>query len=316
MKAVVYKKYGLPDVFHLREVEKPAPKGDEVLVKIHATSVNFSDWTFVRGKPYIMRLFTGGVFKPKNQILGADIAGTVEVVGSRVKQFRPGDEVFGDISGYGWGGFAEYVSVPEKLLGFKPANLTLTEAAAVPQAMLVALHGLRVYGQIQPGQKVLINGASGGIGTFALQIARSFGADVTAVCSARNSDLVRSLGAKHVIDYTREDFTRNGQLYDLILDIKASRTVQEIERALGPNGMYVLVGGSLKRIIQVAMARKKNLVNLSVESDQADLALIKEYIEAGKVAPVIDRCYPLSEVADAVSYYGRGHSQGKVVITV
>ena len=224
MKAAVYTNYGPPDVLKFEEVEKPTPSDDEVLVKVHASSVNYSDWSFVRGDPFMVRLYQG-LTKPKNRILGADIAGQVEAVGSNVKQFRPDDEIYGDISGCGWGGFAEYVSVPENALALKPANMTFEEAATVPQAAVVALQGLRDKGKIQPGQEVLINGASGGVGMFAVQIAKSFGAEVTAVCSTRNLDMARSLGADQVIDYTQEDFCQNGQHYDLIFTVAGYRSI-------------------------------------------------------------------------------------------
>jgi NADPH:quinone reductase-like Zn-dependent oxidoreductase len=302
-------------------VEKPAVKDNEVLVKVHATSVNYSDWAFVRGKPFLVRLVSG-LLKPKN-VLGADIAGRVEAVGRNVKQFQPGHEVFGDISGCGWGGFAEYVSVPENALALKPANLTFEETAAVPQAAVVALQGLRNKGQIQPGQKVLINGASGGIGTFAVQIAKSFGAEVTGVCSTRNLDMVLSIGADRVIDYSQEDFTKNEQRYDLILAAAGYSSIFDYKRALSPNGIYVMTGGSMKQIMQanllgpvISRARGKKLVALSHKPNQNDLAFMKELLEAGQVKPVIDRRYTLSEVAEAVRYYGEGHSQGKVVITL
>jgi NADPH:quinone reductase-like Zn-dependent oxidoreductase len=315
LKAIVYTEYGPPDVLQLKEVEKPSPKEDEVLVKVYATTVNYSDWAFVRGKPFLVRLMGAGLLKPKN-LLGADIAGRVEAVGRNVKQFQPGDELFGDISACGWGGFAEYVSVPENTLALKPANLTFEEAATVPQASLVALQGLRDWGQIQPGRKVLINGASGGIGTFAVQIAKAFGAEVTGVCSTRNVDMIRSIGADQVIDYTQEDFTQSGQRYDLILDIKAYRSILDYKRALSPNGFYVLAGGSIARILQASMTGGKRMTNFSVKANQKDLAFMKELLEAGKVVPVIDRRYTLSEVAEAVRYYGEGHAKGKVAITV
>jgi NADPH:quinone reductase-like Zn-dependent oxidoreductase len=253
MKAIVYTEYGPPDVLQLKEVEKPTPKDNEVLIKVHAASVNYSDWAFVRGEPFMVRLMGSGLLKPKNTILGADIAGRVEAVGRSVKQFQPGDEVFGDLSECGWGGFAEYVSVPENALTLKPANMTFEEAAAVPQAALVALQGLRDKGQIQPGQKVLINGASGGIGTFAVQIAKSFGAEVTGVCSTRNLDMVRSIGADHVIDYTQEDFTQNGQRYDLILAAGGYRSIFDYKRALSPKGIYVSTGGSMAQTFQAML---------------------------------------------------------------
>jgi NADPH:quinone reductase-like Zn-dependent oxidoreductase len=321
MKAIVYEKYGPPDVLQLKDIAKPTPKDNEVLIKVHAASVNYSDWAFVRGKPFLIRFMGGGVLKPKHKILGADVAGRVEAVGRNIKQFRPGDEVFGDLSVCGWGGFAEYVSVPENALALKPANLTFEEAAAVPavpQAAVVALQGLRDEGHAsrQPGQKVLINGASGGIGTFAVQIAKFFGAEVTGVCSTRNLDMVRSIGADQVIDYTQEDFTQNGQRYDLILDIAAYRSISDYERALSPKGIYILAGGSVARILQASMTGNEKMVNFQVRPNQKDLVFMTELLEAGKVAPVIDRRYPLNEVAEAVRYYGEGHARGKVVITM
>ena len=316
MKAIVYKKYGPPDVLQLKEVEKPVPKDDEVLIKVHATSVNYSDWVYVRGKPFVARLMGSGLLKPKNMLLGADVAGRVEAVGRNIKQFRPGDEVFGDLSICGWGGFAEYVSVPENALALKPVNLTFEEAAAVPQAAIVALQGLRDEGKIQPGQKVLINGASGGIGTFAVQIAKYFGAEVTGVCSTLNLDMVRSIGADQVIDYTQKDFTQNEQHYDLIFDIAAYRSISDYERVLSPKGIYVLAGGSVARILQASMTGNEKMVNFQVRPNQKDLGFMTELLEAGKVVPVIDSCYPLSKVAEAVRHYGEGHAKGKVVITV
>jgi len=265
----------------------------------------------------------GGLLKPKIRIPGAEVAGRVEAVGRSVKQFQPGDEVFGDLSACGRGAFAEYVSIPENALALKPANMTFEEAAAVPEAALVALQGLRDKGQIHPGKKVLINGASGGIGTFAVQIAKSFGAEVTGVCSTRNLDLVRSLGADHVIDYTKEDFTKSGQHYDLILATVGYRSIFDYRRALSPNGIYVVTGGSLAQVFQpmllgplVSMTGSKKMTNLVLRLNQEDLVFMKELIEAGKVKPVIDKRYPLSEVAEALRYYGEGHAQGKVVITV
>jgi NADPH:quinone reductase-like Zn-dependent oxidoreductase len=316
MKAIVQTQYGPPDVLQLKEVAKPTPKEDQVLIKVQAASVNYSDWVYARGKPFVARLMGSGLLKPKNMMLGADVAGQVEAVGRNIKQFRPGDEVFGDLSVCGWGGFAEYVSVPENALALKPANLTFEEAAAVPQAAVVALQGLRDQGQIQPGQKVLINGASGGIGTFAVQIAKFFGAEVTGVCGTRNLDMVRSIGADQVIDYTQEDFTQNEQRYDLILDIAAYRSISDYEGALSPKGIYVLAGGSVARILQASMTGNEKMVNFQVRPNQKDLVFMTELLEAGKVVPVIDRRYPLSEVSEAVRYYGEGHARGKVVITV
>lgn len=316
MKAIVYTQYGPPEVLGLREIEKPIPCDDEVLVKVYAASVNYSDWAFVRGKPFLLRLMDQAPFGPKHPILGADIAGRVEAVGRNVKQFQPGDEVFGDLSGDGWGGFAEYVAAPEHVLASKPANLSFVEAAAVPQAAVVALQGLRDSGKIQPGQRVLINGASGGIGTFAVQIAKSFGAEVAGVCSTRSLALVRSLGADRVIDYTQEDFAQGDQRYDLILDIYAKRSLEDCERVLRPEGRYVLAGGDLKRIIQASMNKSERVVNLSVRISQEDLSFMRELLEAGVVIPVIERCYPFGETAQAVSHYGKRHAQGKVVIWV
>jgi NADPH:quinone reductase-like Zn-dependent oxidoreductase len=322
MKGIVYTKYGSPDVLQLKEVKKPIHKDDEVLVKIHAASVNSADMTMSRGEPFLARLWSG-LLKPKYTILGADIAGRVEAAGGNVKQFQPGDEVYGDIATAGWGGFAEYVSVPENALAPRPANLTFEEAAAVPQAAVVALQGLRDQGKIQSGQKVLINGASGGVGTFAVQIAKSIGAEVTGVCSTRNLDLVRSLGADHVIDYTQEDFTQNKKRYDLIFTVAGYHSILDYRRALSPKGIYVGSVNSTALIFQImllgpfiSMTGTKKMGNLMAKANQEDLVFVKELLEAGKVVTVIDRCYPLSEVAEAVRYYGEGHPRGKVVISV
>jgi NADPH:quinone reductase-like Zn-dependent oxidoreductase len=323
MKAIVYIKYGPPDVLELKEVEKPTPQDNEVLVKVHAASLNAYDWHLLRADPFLVRLMGGGLLKPKNQILGADLAVQVEAVGRNVKQFQPGDEVFGDLSGCGCGGFAEYVSVPENALALKPANMTFEETAAVPMAAVTALQGLRDKGQIQPGQKVLINGASGGVGTFAVQIAKSFGAEVTAVCSTGKMDMTRSIGADQVIDYTQEDFTQNGQCYDLILAVNGYHSIWDYKRVLSPRGIYVMAGGSMAQIFQamllgpwISMAGSKKMGGLSARPNQKDLVFMKELLEAGKVVPVIDRRYPLSEVAEAIRYLEEGHARGKVVITV
>ena len=323
MKAIVYTKYGPPEVIELKEVEKPTPKDNEVLVKVHAASVNPLDWHALRGTPFMFRLMGGGLLKPKNKILGADVAGRVEAVGRNVKQFQPGDEIFGDLYWCGSGGFAEYVSVPENALALKPASTTFEEAAAVPQAAFTALHGLRDKGQVQPGQKVLINGASGGVGVFAVQIAKSFGAEVTGVCSTRNLDMVRSIGADQVIDYTQEDFTQNGQRYDLILDNVGNRSISDSKHALSPKGIYVLVGFSMSLMFQVmflgpwiSMTGSKKMGILFPKENKKDLVFMKELLEAGKVVPVIDRRYPLSEVAEAIRYLEEGHARGKVVITL
>jgi len=320
MKAIVYEKYGPPDVLHLKEVEKPAPKDDEMLVKVYAASVNYIDWQVLSGESFFLRLTTGGLLKPKHRILGDDIAGRVEAVGANVKQFQPGDEVYG-INNFD--AFAEYASVPENSLALKPASMTFEEAAAVPTAATTALRGLRTYGQIQSGQKVLINGASGGVGTFALQIAKSFGAEVTGVCSTSKLDMVRSIGADQVIDYTQEDFTQNEQHYDLILGIGGNQSLSDYKRALSPKGIYVCAGGSMAQYFQatllgpmISMTGSKKLVGLFPKLDQNDFAFLKELIEAGKVVSVIDRRYPLSEVPEALRYYGSGNAKGKIVISV
>ncbi len=323
MKAVVYTKFGPPDVLEFREVESPTPKNYEVLVKIKAASANAYDWHMLRADPFIIRLMGSGFLKPKNQILGADIAGRVEAVGRDATQFQPGDEVFGDTSGCGGGGFAEYVSVPEGALVMKPANVTFEEAAAVPLAAVTALQGLRDKGRIQPGQKVLINGASGGVGTFAVQIAKSFGTEVTAVCSTKNLDMARSIGADHVIDYTKEDFTMNGQYYDLILAANGSRSMFDYRRALRPEGIFVLAGGSMAQLYQflllgpwLSMTGSRKMVNYVAQPNQKDLTFVSGLLEAGKIVPVIDRRYPLSEVGGAIRYIEEEHARGKVVITM
>lgn len=322
MKAIVYYKYGSPDVLELREIDKPAVADDEVLVRIHASSVNPTDWYGMIGL-YIARL-DGGLSKPKDPRLGVDFAGVVEAVGANVSQFRPGDEVFGGRSG----AFAEYVTIREQRgIAPKPVNITFEQAAAVPVAALTALQGLRDKGQLQPGQKVLINGASGGVGTFAVQIARAFGAEVTAVCHTRNVDLVRSLGADYVVDYTREDFTRSGRRYDLMLDIAGSRSWSECRRVLNPRAIFVIVGGPktnrwigpLSHVIKLRLAAlraSQRVVFFVANLNKEDLVVMQELLEAGKVTPVIDRRYKLSELPEAMRYLGTGHARGKVIITV
>jgi NADPH:quinone reductase-like Zn-dependent oxidoreductase len=323
MKAIVYTKYGPPDVLQLEEVEKPGPKDSEVLVEVHATSVNAYDWHLLTADIFLVRLMGGGLLKPKNPILGADIAGRVIGVGGKAGQFQPGDEVFGDISACGNSGFAEYVSVPENALALKPANLSFEEAAAVPMAAITALQGLRDQGHIQPGQKVLIQGASGGVGTFAVQIAKSFGAEVTAVCSTRNIDQARALGADHVLDYTKEDFTQTGQQYDLILAVNGYHPLSAYKRALASKGIYVMAGGSMAQIFQAMLlgpwmsrSGEKKMGGVAAKPNQKDLAFMKGLLEAGKVVPVIDRIYPFKETAEALRYLGQGHARGKVVITM
>jgi NADPH:quinone reductase-like Zn-dependent oxidoreductase len=322
MKAIISTKYGTPDVLHLEEVEKPAPRDNEVLLKVHAVSVNYADWHTMTGTPFLFR-FSIGFFKPKITILGADIAGTVETVGKNITQFKPGDEVYGDLALFGFGGFAEYVCAPENSVVLKPVNLTFEEAAAVPMAAVTALQALRDGGKVQPGQKVLIHGAAGGVGTFAVQIAKLFGAEVTGICSARNLELVRSLGAEHVIDYTKEDFARNGQQHDLIMGINGNRSIYDYRRALTPQGKYLMVGGSDKQIFQTMllgpMLSKKGGQTFEMfpaRSNQADLMVIKGLIETGKIRPVIDKRYSLNEVPEAMRYLGEGHPRAKVVITV
>ncbi len=327
MKAVIYHKYGSPEVLELQEVDKPVVKDDEVLVRVKAASVNPADWHYMRGVPYLMRM-TSGLRRPKDQKTGVDMAGVVETVGRNIKEFQPGDEVFCGRSG----AFAEYVCVPENKLVRKPANLTLEQAAAVPIAAITALQALRDWGQIRPGQKVLINGASGGVGTFAVQIAKSFGVEVTGVCSTRNVDLVRSLGADHVVDYTKEDFTISGQRYDLILDNAGNRSLSDFRRVLVPKGILVMAGATKGSYLQdgrligpLALPIKslflrpfvsQKMVFHVAKLNKEDLLVLKELIEAGKVTPVIDRRYPLSEVPDAMRYFEEGHTRGKVVITV
>jgi NADPH:quinone reductase-like Zn-dependent oxidoreductase len=317
VKAVVHTEYGPPDVLQIKEVAKPTPTDDEVLIKVQAASVNRSDWENLIGKPLYARI--GGLLKPRNPILGSDIAGRVEMAGKNIRQFQPGDEVFGHILTYA-GGFAEYVCVPEKALALKPASLTFEEAAAIPEAALIALQGIRDKGRVQPGQKVLINGAGGGAGTFAVQLAKLYGAEVTGVDNTEKLDFLRSLGADHVIDYTQEDFTKNGKQYDLILDVVAYRSVFAYRRALRPNGRYFMVGGSVATIFQILLLgswmRSKKTRVLAVYPNPKDLVVITELCEAGKVVPIIDRRYPLREVALALRYLGEGHAKGKVVITV
>jgi NADPH:quinone reductase-like Zn-dependent oxidoreductase len=322
MKAIVFSRYGSPDVLELRDVEKPEVGDDGVLVRVRAASVNPLDWHGMRGQPYIMRM-AGGVRRPKDNELGVDLAGEVEAVGKDVTRFRPGDEVFGVRSG----AFGEYVRGSEKSsLVPKPGGMTFEQAAAVPVAGITALQGLRDKGQLQPGQHVLINGASGGVGTFAVQIAKAFGAEVTGVCSSANVEMVRSIGADHVVDYTREDFTKSGQRYDLILDIAGSRPLSACRRVMTTSGTFVVVGGPGGRWIRPAdralgaflmnrFVSQRMLPFLSHDAKE-DLLVLKELIEAGKVTPVIDRTYPLSETPEAVRYVERGHARGKVVITI
>ena len=314
MKAILFTEYGSPDVLQYKDVEKPVPGDNEVLIKVYAASANPLDWHSMRGAPFLARV-EFGLQKPRDPRLGADVAGRVEAVGKNVTQFQIGDEVFGDIFK---GSFAEYACTSEKLLAAKPVNSSYEAAAAVPVAALTALQGLRDKGQIRSGQKVLINGASGGVGTFAVQIAKSYGTEVTGVCSARNLDLVRSIGADHVIDYTKEDFTNNGQRYDLIFDTIGNLSVSGCQRALSPNGICAIAGfTTMFHLFQVMLLGGKKVGMMeTAKADKKDLLFIKELIEAGKVVPVIDRSYQLHETAEAIRYLETSRARGKVVITV
>ncbi|RSL16755.1 NADPH:quinone reductase-like Zn-dependent oxidoreductase [Edaphobacter aggregans] len=322
MKAIVYHDYGSPDVLQLEEIEKSTPGDKEVLIKVRAASVNPLDWHFIRGTPYIVRIVMTGLRKPKNTRLGVDVAGQVEAVGSAITQFKPGDEVFGTCRG----AFAEYVCISESNLVIKPNNVTFEQAAAVPIAAFTALQGLRDKGKIQPGQKILVNGASGGIGTFAVQIAKSYGADVTGVCSTRNIDMVRSIGADQVIDYTKEDFTKSSQRYDLIFDAIGNHSLSARRRLLTPSGICVMAGGpsgrwkmglasGIKALVWSQCSSRK-LTGLLAKSSEEDLTILHDLMATGKVTPVIDRQYSLSELPDAIRYLEQGHARGKVVITL
>jgi NADPH:quinone reductase-like Zn-dependent oxidoreductase len=313
MKAIVYRKYGSPDVLELQEIDKPSFGNNDVLVRVHASCVNAADWHFLRGSPWVTRLFWG-LLKPKRNVLGLDVAGRVEAVGAKVTRFLPGDKVFGTSDNAG--AFAEYMCIPEDLVMLKPTNLTDEETAAVPVAALTALQGLRDKGKIQPGQRVLINGASGGVGTFAVQIAKSFGAEVTAVCSTKKLDMVLSIGADHTVDYSREDFTKNDRCYDLILDLVGNHSLADCRRTLRPAGTYVAAAGGPARMLWIAMIGGKRMVSWVSRPNHKDLAFMKELLDTGKVRPVIDRRYPLNDVPEAIRYVEEGHAQGKIVITV
>jgi len=323
MKAIVYRCYGSPDVLELEDIEKPKPADNEVLVKVRAAGVNPLDWHYMRGSPYIMRLIGAGLGTPKNTRMGVDFAGIVEAVGRNVKQFKPGDEVFGG----GRGAFAEYVTISDdRGLVLKPANLTFEQAASVPIAAITALQALRDKGQIKPGQKVLINGASGGVGTFAVQIARFYGAEVTGVCSARNAEMVQSIGADHVIDYKQEDYTENGQRYDLIIDMIGNHSLSENRQVLNPEGIFVIIGGSKGNWLGPLMSPIKALlyspfvgqefVMLISKMRKEDLTVLSDLMRSGAVTPVIDRSYRLSEVPAAIRYSEEGHARGKIVINM
>jgi len=326
MKAVVYTDYGSPDVLEIRDIKRPVPNDDQVLIRVRAASINPLDWHYIEGTPYIMRAFGVGLRKPKDPRLGVDMAGEVEAIGKNVTQFKPGDEVFGGRNG----AFAEYVCArADRAIALKPSNITFEQAASVPIAAITALQGLRDKGHISAGQKVLINGASGGVGTFAVQIAKSWGAEVTGVCSTRNLDLVRSLGADHVIDYTKEDFTKGEQRYDVILDNVGTQPLSGFKRALVPNGICVMIGGGgpndggligpMARPIKALflspfMTQKMGM--MMAELNKKDLNVLGDLMQSGKVKPVIDRTYPLSQIADAIRYLEQGHARGKVVITI
>jgi NADPH:quinone reductase-like Zn-dependent oxidoreductase len=324
MKAMVYTKYGSPDVLQLKEVEKPVPMDNDILIKVHAVSVNPYDWHHLRGAPFPLR-FLSGLFKPKHKILGIDVAGRVEEVGGNVQQFQPGDEVFGDLSECGHGGFAEYVCVAEHApVVQKPTSMTFEEAAAAPMAAVTALQALRDHGKIQPGQRVLINGASGGVGTFAVQLAKSYGAEVIGVCSSKNTETVRSIGADQIIDYTQEDFIAGGRRYDLILDAVGNIPISKYRHALSPKGIGIMVGYTAPAVLfqvvflgsWIPKSRGVKVGTMVTKPNQEDLTLVKTLLEAGKLKPIIGRRYRLHEVPDAIRYLEEGHARGKVVVTV
>ncbi len=320
MKAVIYRNYGSPNNLKLEEVKKPTPTDDEILIKIHAVSINGSDREGLIGKPFYTRI--GGLFKPRRQILGSDIAGRVEYAGKSNTEFKPGDEVFGEIPDY-HGGFAEFVCTHGRTMVLKSASMTFEEAAAIPQAGVIALQGIREKGQVKSGQKILINGAGGSAGSFAVQLAKLYGAEVTGVDNTSKLDFMHSLGADHVIDYTREDFTKRGEQYDLILDVIAHRSVFAYKRALRPNGTYFFVGGSVAVLFQILLFGSwirrragRNIHILAVPQNRKDLISITELCETGKVVPIIDRRYSLSEVPEALRYVGEGRANGKVIISL
>lgn len=322
MKAIVHDEYGSPDVLRLEEVEKPTPKRDQVLVKVRAVSVNAPDWRLMRADPFLARLHTG-LLRPGFRTLGCDVAGTVEAAGPEARQLRAGDHVFGDLARFGYGGFAEYVCPSENAFVRKPAGISFEVAAASPMAGLTALQGLRDRGQVRTGQKVLIAGASGGVGTFAVQFAKLLGAEVTAVCSTGKLELVRSLGADRVIDYTKEDFARDAQRYDLVLGINGFRSIWDYRRLLAPRGRYVMLGGDWPQIRQamawgplLSLLGSRKLGPYEAQASQEDLVHLGELLEAGKVHPVIDRRFPLAGVPDAIRYVEEGHARGKVIIEV
>jgi NADPH:quinone reductase-like Zn-dependent oxidoreductase len=331
MKAIVQDRYGSPDVLQLREVDRPVPAENEVLVRVRASAVNARDWHLMRGDPYLARLMSpamGPGSGPKATIRGSDFAGVVEAVGARVTRFRPGDEVYGDLGDPG-GAFAEYLCAPDGAVGPKPANLTFEQAAAVPLAGITALMGLRDLARVRPEQQVLINGASGGVGTFAVQIAKALGAEVTGVCSTRNVELVRSLGADHLIDYTEQDFSRNGRRYDVVFDLVGNRSLRDLRRALTPTGTLIVSGGGVSeggsffgpmgliiRATVVSRFVRQRITQLTARASEENLTALRELAESGKIVPVIDRTYPLKDVPEAIRYVEQEHARAKVVITV
>ena len=322
MKAVIYEKYGSPEVLEVQEIEKPAPTDDEVLIKVYASSINVEDLDYLKGNSWAVRLL--GLFKPKYNILGFDVTGNVEAVGKNITHFKPGDKVMGDLFNFGFGAFAEYVCAPEKALVHKPVNMTFPEAASVPSRAVLALQGLRGRRPLQPKQNVLINGAGGGVGPFAVQIAKFLGAEVTAVDSEVKLDMLHSIGADHVIDYAKQDFTKNGQHYDLILDVAAHHSIFDYRQALAANGIYSLVGGSRSAIFQTlflgtifSLFGKKKIGLIAWKpNNKKDLEYVLELIESEKIKPIIDRCYPIAEIAEAFRYFEKGQPRGKVVITM
>ena len=322
IKAVVCDRYGSPDVLEVKEMKKPSPTENQVLVKVHSASLNFGNLVLLKGKPLLAR-FAFGLTKPKYSIPGGDIAGTIEAVGKDVKLFKVGDEVFGDLSACGWGGFAEYVTVPENALALKPSNISFEEAAATPMAGVTALQGLRDKGKIKSGQKVLIYGASGGVGTFAVQIAKSFGAEVTGVCSTRNIEILQSIGADHIVDYTIEGLDQHKERYDLVLGINGCNSISIYKQVLKQNGRFVHVGGAESQLYQtllygpfISMTGSKKISSLLQRANQQDLNEIKELLQNGKIKPIIDKHFKLSEVTEAFHYFQTGHAQGKVIITI
>ncbi|MDY8136827.1 NAD(P)-dependent alcohol dehydrogenase [Aquimarina sp. 2201CG5-10] len=322
MKAAVYQKYGTTEVLRIQQVEKPVPKDNEVLVKVNAASVNSWDWDLLRGKPFVVRLAGGGLFSPKKHILGCDIAGKIEAIGKNVKQFKIGDEVFGDISQCGWGGFAQYVCTKENSLIHKPAEITFETAAAIPQAGVMAYQGIYDYGRVKSGQKILINGAGGGVGTFAIQMAKSCGAHVTGVDSKHKFDIMKSIGADHTINYKQEDCTKTGQQYDLILDVVGHHSIYDFKRALLPGGTYRMIGGHTNLIFQsllvgplISIITNKTMGILAHEPNK-NLDTILTLIKTGQITPIVDQLFPLEKTAEALEYLGNGGVKGKIVITM